>query len=229
LFQGQDDDDNLETIGRLSARLADAAVGAEVAVISTYLGPSSVHALSAWSTGRVGIGAVTTAPAAHLHVANADGASLTPIIAERGETAAAALTSIDLRRNGASKGTIGLDASDRVVIAGGGGYFFEVDSSRLRLVSNSGTAVLELNNATVGARMTYGVTYVEANGTDVLLVSNGATKVYGGPLRYMDAARFQTTVGAAGGASALPATPTKYAKFMDDGGTLLGFPLYALS
>jgi hypothetical protein len=34
-------------------------------------------------------------------------------------------------------------------------------------------------------------------------------------------------VGAAGGASALPATPTKYGKFIDDAGTTYVFPLYA--
>jgi hypothetical protein len=37
----------------------------------------------------------------------------------------------------------------------------------------------------------------------------------------------QTTVGAAGGASALPATPTKYLKIKDSGGTTLVVPAYA--
>ena len=49
------------------------------------------------------------------------------------------------------------------------------------------------------------------------------------PLKYTAAGSFQTTVGAAGGASALPATPTKYGKFVDNSGTTFVFPLYAAS
>lgn len=41
------------------------------------------------------------------------------------------------------------------------------------------------------------------------------------------AANVQTTVGAAGGANALPATPTKYLKVVDDAGTTLVVPAYA--
>jgi hypothetical protein len=41
------------------------------------------------------------------------------------------------------------------------------------------------------------------------------------------AANAQTTVGAAGGASALPATPTKYLKVKDSAGTTLVIPAYA--
>lgn len=43
------------------------------------------------------------------------------------------------------------------------------------------------------------------------------------------AANQQTTVGAAGGASALPATPTKYLKVVDSAGTVLVVPAYAAS
>jgi hypothetical protein len=43
------------------------------------------------------------------------------------------------------------------------------------------------------------------------------------------AANEQTTVGSAGGASALPATPTKYLKIMDSAGTTLVIPAYAQS
>jgi hypothetical protein len=47
--------------------------------------------------------------------------------------------------------------------------------------------------------------------------------------RWNAAALEQTTVGAAGGASALPATPTKYLKVMDTAGTTLVIPAYAAS
>jgi hypothetical protein len=232
LFETEDDGGAVQSAARLSGVLSVATAGSEkgYALLEAANGSGSLAAgLYAWGTGRVGIGTGTTEPAGHLHSKSTDGAALTPVIAERGEAAAAALTLIDLRRNGASKGTIELDASDRLLIKGGGTNFIELSSTRARITSPSGSGVIFLDDATLGARMTYGSTYVEANGTDILLVSAGATKVYGGPLRYMDAARFQTTVGAAGGASALPATPTKYGKFVDDGGTTYVFPLYAAS
>ena len=49
-----------------------------------------------------------------------------------------------------------------------------------------------------------------------------------GMLKFV-AANQQTTVGAAGGASALPATPTRYFKVKDDAGTTLVIPAYAAS
>jgi hypothetical protein len=48
-------------------------------------------------------------------------------------------------------------------------------------------------------------------------------------VRFNVAGTFQTTVGAAGGGSALPATPTKYLKIKDDSGTLFVVPCYAAS
>ena len=47
--------------------------------------------------------------------------------------------------------------------------------------------------------------------------------------KWVDAGLFQTTVGSAGGASALPATPTKYLKILDSAGTTLIVPCYAAS
>ena len=48
-----------------------------------------------------------------------------------------------------------------------------------------------------------------------------------GLLRWSTAGNEQTTVGAAGGASALPATPTKYLKVVDSTGATLVIPAYA--
>lgn len=48
-------------------------------------------------------------------------------------------------------------------------------------------------------------------------------------LRYNAAGSWQTTVGAAGAASALPATPTKYLKVRDEAGTSLVIPAYVAS
>lgn len=47
-----------------------------------------------------------------------------------------------------------------------------------------------------------------------------------GQPRWSEAGNVQTTVGAAGGASALPITPTKYLKVQDDGGNVLVVPAY---
>jgi hypothetical protein len=47
--------------------------------------------------------------------------------------------------------------------------------------------------------------------------------------QWVAAGNQQTTVGAAGGASALPATPTKYVKIVDSAGTTLVVPAYAAS
>lgn len=51
--------------------------------------------------------------------------------------------------------------------------------------------------------------------------------IAGGKLKWGAAGDEQTTVGAAGGASALPATPTKYLKVIDSAGTTLVIPAYA--
>jgi hypothetical protein len=48
-----------------------------------------------------------------------------------------------------------------------------------------------------------------------------------GLLRWSTAGNEQTTVGSAGGASALPATPTKYLKVVDSTGATLVIPAYA--
>jgi hypothetical protein len=45
--------------------------------------------------------------------------------------------------------------------------------------------------------------------------------------QWVATANQQTTVGAAGGASALPATPTKYLKVKDSAGTTFVIPAYA--
>lgn len=47
------------------------------------------------------------------------------------------------------------------------------------------------------------------------------------PVKFNSASAAQTTVGAAGAASALPATPTKYFKVKDSAGTTLVIPAYA--
>ena len=51
----------------------------------------------------------------------------------------------------------------------------------------------------------------------------------GARIQFSQSGHFQTTVGAAGGGSALPATPTKYVKILDNAGTEFVIPCYAAS
>lgn len=51
--------------------------------------------------------------------------------------------------------------------------------------------------------------------------------IAGPAVRFDNAGQFQTTVGAAGPASALPATPTKYLKVLDQAGATFVVPVYA--
>lgn len=67
---------------------------------------------------------------------------------------------------------------------------------------------------------------------DIRAVAGGVGSVVGlttGGLRYYQASGAQTTVGAAGAASALPLTPTKYLKIVDNAGVTFVTPLYAAS
>lgn len=74
---------------------------------------------------------------------------------------------------------------------------------------------------------------IEDGGTStanyIEVADSGGTLMTVGPdglLKWSTAANQQTTVGAAGAASALPATPSKYFKIKDSGGTTYVFPGY---
>lgn len=64
-------------------------------------------------------------------------------------------------------------------------------------------------------------------------VLGGSSKIAlgssGARVQFGHADHFQTTVGAAGGGSALPATPTKYVKVLDNSGATFVIPCYAAS
>lgn len=73
-----------------------------------------------------------------------------------------------------------------------------------------------------GAPAGGGTSHEWRDGADTSLMA-----IIGGLLKFVPAASWQTTVGAAGAASALPATPTKYLKVVDNAGTTLVIPAYA--
>ncbi len=67
-------------------------------------------------------------------------------------------------------------------------------------------------------------------GGDHFFKDAGNTKTFfslGSTFRVWDASLVQTTVGAAGAASALPATPKKYLKMVDTDGSAIVIPVYA--
>lgn len=66
-----------------------------------------------------------------------------------------------------------------------------------------------------------------ANSANIGLTLNASNTLVADPMLGWIAGNEQTTVGAAGGASALPGTPTKYLKIKDSAGTTLVVPAYA--
>lgn len=100
------------------------------------------------------------------------------------------------------------------------------------ITSLDGGQTLRLTKNATGASE---VLRIVNNGTGASLsIRNGAsaelfTITAAGLPKWTAAANQQTTVGAAGAASALPATPTKYLKVQDSAGTTYVIPAYAAS
>ena len=92
-----------------------------------------------------------------------------------------------------------------------------------------GTHAFALNNRTA-TKIPWSIRGAAAQSADLIEYFGGAAVVGGvtkdGRFRFV-AGNEQTTIGAAGGASALPATPTKYLKIIDSAGTTLIIPAYA--
>jgi NAD kinase len=85
---------------------------------------------------------------------------------------------------------------------------------------NGGKDTLALTNSTADVGLTIG--------GDTNLYRSAANELATDDIvRFNAAGTFQTTVGAAGGGSALPATPTKYLKIKDEAGTTFVVPCYA--
>jgi hypothetical protein len=121
------------------------------------------------------------------------------------------------------------------------GYASDGTSARLTLDStDAATYRLRLTNsaaATVGARLEYGLGTQTGNWMEALdgvgattlrfaVTGEGDVQFRGVP-KWLNSANEQTTVGAEGAASALPALPTKYLKVKDHSGTTLVVPAYA--
>lgn len=91
------------------------------------------------------------------------------------------------------------------------------------------------NSADSGPYLQMGATAIDAHergaGSYVIRFMSGGAAIMGwradGYLQWIASSREATTVGAAGGASALPATPTKYLMIKDSAGTTLKIPAYA--
>lgn len=87
-----------------------------------------------------------------------------------------------------------------------------------------------IESFSAGQSLTIGPLGNTTNQTAVLIKSSNVTPTSGQGLLGFDSEYFtQTTVGAAGGASALPATPRGYLQFTAPDGTICVFPFYAHS
>ena len=104
----------------------------------------------------------------------------------------------------------------------------------LRIASNGGNTTtlwgpaifrLDANSGNTEISFTAGTMAFYVNAA-VMDLTSSAVKMYKQP-QWATAGDAQTTVGAAGGASALPATPSKYFKVQDSSGTVFVIPAYA--
>ncbi len=92
------------------------------------------------------------------------------------------------------------------------------------------TLYAPLGNSKIGDVIVQAGTSVKSINVPILIRNSGDTGTFismeTGGFRWNDAGLQQTTVGAAGAASVLPAFPTKYLKVKDNAGTTLVIPAY---
>lgn len=118
--------------------------------------------------------------------------------------------------------SIGSDGSFVAPSVNGRNAFGGTAASGAILTARSG----QVGNFAIVARGTSGQTadlqqWQDSTPSALLSITNT------GRIKWNSASNVQTTVGSAGGASALPATPTKYLKVVDNAGTTLVVPAYA--
>lgn len=136
------------------------------------------------------------------------------------DTTGASVTAAGIVINGAGNVGIGTTAPSYKLTVDANGPFIRgrrADATRYRADFS-----VDSTSLTISAYDDVGGVYLPATfyGNIILL--------YPGPaLKFGDAAQSQTTVGAAGLASALPSAPTKYFKVIDSAGTTLVIPAYA--
>lgn len=121
-------------------------------------------------------------------------------------------------------------------------HVLTVSNNKTFTIIGSGTTSKVMSLQTVQDITALEIVKANANGAEVVRIdnqgfgnsvriqNNGTVNFlidYQGLIRWVAAGNQQTTVGAAGGASALPATPTKYLKVLDSAGTTLVIPAYA--
>jgi hypothetical protein len=100
--------------------------------------------------------------------------------------------------------------------------YFQAGANDLLVVSSDGGHIRLYHGASAGK--------VFIGGADTNIYRSAANELATDDiLRFNAAGTFQTTVGAAGGGSALPATPTKYFKIKDEAGATFVVPCYAAS
>ena len=113
-------------------------------------------------------------------------------------------------------------------------FLFELTSPHLNVASFSNVLDIRNDNSLTRATLksnaaqTGGIMLESGAGPIFLTPSSGSYIQLGGKLRFTTALT-QTTVGAAGAAAALPATPSKYYQVTDSSGATFVIPAYAVS
>ncbi len=168
---------------------------------------------------------------------NAGAAQVSIGAAGAGSTAGIAFGSANdtsLYRSGANTlKTGGVVAANQFILNAGGTAYYDSVLQSYMLYDGTGTGVCSRLLATTVGRIPLVVQGASGQTADLQTwtMNDGTTHNMkidaNGFLKWGTAARAQTTVGAAGGASALPATPTKYLQVKDSAGTTLVIPAYA--
>jgi hypothetical protein len=102
---------------------------------------------------------------------------------------------------------------------------------RIDAISSQSAALTEWHDTSGNTAASVSVAggFISQSGVGFIVNKSGTSRmgINRDGLIWIDSALEQTTVGPAGGASALPATPTKYLKVQDHSGTVLVIPAYA--
>ncbi len=102
---------------------------------------------------------------------------------------------------------------------------------RIDAIAAQSGALTEWHDSTgnTAASVTFAGGFISQSGVGFIANKSGTARmgINRDGLFWIDSNLEQTTVGAAGAASALPATPTKYLKVQDHNGTVLVIPAYA--
>lgn len=157
------------------------------------------------------------------HTFTSGTASTYPVVVDKTGSAAANNKLFQGSRASSEFFNIELDASDNAWVNSGAAKVLVLGVAGSGKITVASTSVTLSANTSISANFTPNTNNTRDLGASSLAWAN----LYVVNARFPAAGSWQTTVGSAGGASAPPATPTKYLKVVDDAGTTLVIPAYA--